>query len=276
MTAAPATTRSKPSGDREAKAPARRPRTLVMRIVLGGAALVTAWHVLASFLWIGPITPLRELIPGNALSSYMLPWFGQSWSVFAPAPINGDYRFHVRAVLADKSGNEIVTDWVAATDVELAMSHHTLFPARAANLGLKQASSLKAAWDALTPAQRKVAELNYFKGDDWLGRMQVALNEENKNQNTDAVVRYIVQERYSDAYAVQVARAIWGDSVIRVQYQASRQNIIPFEDRHTPGAQKPALQFAPIGWRGLIVMPGQSEQEFADVFLRNYKEAVKK
>lgn len=233
--------------------------------------LFTAWHIAASFLWIGPVTPLRDLVPGNALSQYMLPMFGQSWSVFAPAPINGNYEFQVRAVLADESGTEITTEWVSASDAELTMQRHNLFPPRASNLALQQASKLKRAWDALTPEQQEVTELNYFKNDDWLGRMQIALNEVNENKNTAAVVAYIVQERYSDAYAVQVARAVWGDSVVRVQFQASRQNIIPFEQRHDPDAVLPALQFAPTGWRGIIVMPGQSESQFAEVFRSAYE-----
>jgi hypothetical protein len=251
-------------------------RPVVRRLAVIVVGLFAAWHIAASFLWIAPVTPLRELVPGNALSQYMLPFFGQSWSVFAPAPINGNYDLQVRAVLADKSGTEIETKWISASDAELTMSRHNLFPPRASNLAIHQASTLKRAWDALTPDQQAITKLNYFKNDNWLGRMQAALNDVNEKKNPAAVVDYILQERYADAYSVQVARAVWGDSVVRVQFQASRQNIIPFAERHNPDAKLPALQVAPTGWRGLIVMPGQSEEQFAEVFRPAHEKASNK
>lgn len=250
-----------------------RPRGPLVRGVLSLGVLFTVWHVFASFLWIGPVTPLRELIPGTVLTSYMIPWYGQSWSVFAPEPINGDYNLRVRALVVDENGEQRETEWVSATDVELAMSRHNLLPPRAAGLGTHQSSLLKGAYDLLTPEQRATAALNFFDGDAWLGRMQEAMN----TQGTDdsIVVRYIVQERYVDAYATQVARAIWGDSVVRVQYQSSRQNIIPFSERNNPDAQRPGEQIAPTGWRGLITMPGQSGDAFADVFRAGYERLEK-
>ena len=250
-----------------------RPRGPLVRGVLTMAVLVTAWHVFASFLWIAPVTPLRELVPGNLLTSYMIPWYGQSWSVFAPEPINGDYRFKVRAVLIDEAGVETETDWVVTTDVELALSRHNLLPPRAAGLGTHQSSLLKSAYDQLSDEQRTTAALNYFDGDAWLGRMQAAMNEQGADENV--VVRYIVQERYSDAYATQVARAIWGDSVARVQYQAARQSIVPFAERNNPDAQRPEEQVALTGWRGLITLPDQSASDFADVFLPGYERLEK-
>lgn len=257
--------------------PTRPNRPKRSKLVRTGFLVVTGlalWHVFASFLWIGPVTALRDLVPGNLLTRYMIPWFGQSWSVFAPAPINGEYRFEVRALLADADGTETVTEWISVTDAETSMSHHNLFPPRAANMSIGQASSMKGAWDKLTPAQQEIAELNYFNGDDWLGRMQIAMNESNNSQNAGDVAAYIVQERRSDAYATQVAKAVWGEDVQQVQYQASRQNIIPFAERHDSDAERPAVQRAVTGWRGTIVMPGQSEDAFADVFLPAHQEVT--
>jgi hypothetical protein len=222
-----------------------RRRGPLVRGALAVGVLFTAWHIFASFLWIGPVTPLRDLVPGNLLTSYMIPWYGQSWSVFAPEPINGDYRFKVRALVANEDGSTRETEWISASDVEMSMSRHNLFPPRASALGTHQASLLKGAYDRLSPAQRATAALNYFEGDAWLGRMQNAMNEQGDDQGL--VVAYIVQERYSDAYATQVARAVWGDSVIRVQFQVLRQNIIPFAQRNNPDAVRPPEQIADTG-----------------------------
>src|SRR5690625_7741122 len=71
---------------------ARRRLGAVKRTVTLVAVLFTAFHVFATFLWIAPSSPLRAVVPGNALQSYMIPMFGQSWSVFAPEPIRSEER----------------------------------------------------------------------------------------------------------------------------------------------------------------------------------------
>ncbi|WP_053351388.1 DUF5819 family protein [Leucobacter musarum] len=240
-------------------------------VAIAGIAL---WHIIASFLWIAPPTPLRDLVPGNALNSYMMPWYGQSWSVFAPAPINGDYDLKVRAVVKDESGSEIATDWVSATDAELTMSDHHFFPPRGSHLALSQASKYKSAWDGLNDEQRRIAQLNFYEGDSWLGRMQIAMNE--VGEEVAPVTEFIVAERYTDAYAFQVARAVWGDDVERVQFQVSRQNIIPFTERNDPKAVRPAPTVLSSGWRGIIELPGQSDKDFADTFLPAYHNLISK
>src|SRR5690606_5709800 len=146
------------------------PRRTMKRLVLGVASLFTAWHLFATFLWIAPPSALRDVVPGNALSNYMIPFFGQSWSVFAPEPINGDFYFDVRAVLDEGNGELSTTDWKRATDVEQSRSEYNLFPPRSSNLGVAVASNLKDSWDQLNEDQRAVVALGYFKGSDWQDR----------------------------------------------------------------------------------------------------------
>jgi len=243
-------------------------RRRAFRAVAVVLCLFTAWHLFASFLWISPPTAVRQVVPGNALQTYMIPWFGQSWSVFAPEPINGDYRFEVRALVSSTDGKDPhVTKWVSATDAEQSMAQHHLFPPRAAGLGVHAASALKDAWDGLSAEQQDTARLNYFDGDAWLGRMRAAMLQQQAD-STAEVNEYIVRERYADAYATQIAEATWGPDVIRVQYRASRQNVIPYADRNDADAQRPAPQIATTGWRGLITLPKQDKDEFAHTFNR--------
>jgi hypothetical protein len=253
---------------------ASRPRKGLARVGLTLVALVAAWHIFASFLWISPPSELRTIVPGNALSSYMLPWFGQSWSVFAPEPINGDYRFQVRAIVSGSPDGEgeagyTATEWVDATEVELSKSRYNLFPPRAAMLSTQQATKLLNLWKTLSAEQQEITALGYYEGDNWLARMRTALNEHGDEQK---VTNYIVQERYTTAYATQVAYAVWGeDRVTQVQFQVSRQNIIPFAERHNPDAERPAPQIANTGWRGTLVLEGQSSQDFRDAFMNSYQ-----
>lgn len=240
----------------------QKTRPFVLRALLVVASAVTAWHIFASFLWIAPYSPLREVVPAGALQSYMLPMFGQSWSVFAPEPINGSYALTVRAVVVQADGDENVTDWVSATDVELSMIQNNLFPPRAGIQASVLASEFKGSFDDLTADQRAVAGLNYFEAD-WESRMREHML---TSDGEKAIAAYMADEHMITAYATQVALAIWGDDVVRVQYQVTRQNVIPFASRNDPNAVAPAPTILETGWRGLVVNPGQSQQNFTDVF----------
>ena len=235
--------------------------------VLVALSLVTAWHIFASFLWIAPYSPMREIPTQKVLSSYMLPFFGQSWSVFAPEPINGSYTFKIRAVVDEGDGGLVETEWVDATAVELSMVQYNLFPPRAGLQAAEVASQLKSDYDALTDDHEVIAELDYFEGD-WEARLEEKMS---SYGDTELVEEFMVTEHMAVAYATQVARAVWGDNVVRVQYEVSRQNVVPFAERNNPDAEQPPVQIVSTGWRGLAENPGQSDEAFANVFARVYE-----
>lgn len=264
--------------EHEDAAAVRRPPKLWVKLIGGLAILLTVWQVFASFLWIAPYSPLREVVPGNLLSSYMLPFFGQSWSVFAPEPINGDYHFNVRATL-ERDGESVETGWVSATDVELSIIEYNLLAPRAGIVSTDVASSFKGAYDALGSNQRSNAAED-FTGDDWEDALYTSLtggtvDADGSDLTGDAadaakIDDYLASERQSVAYATQVARAMWGDEVVAVQYRVSRQNIVPFADRNDPLAERPEPQIATTGWRPQLVQPGQSDENFARTFRAQY------
>ena len=259
----------------EARSTSTAPKLWVRAVALI-AVLFAGWHILASFLWIAPFSAnAREVVPGNALSSYMLPMFGQSWSVFAPEPVNGDYHFNVRAVLNDGANTE--TGWVSATDVELSMIRYNLTPPRAGIQSTELASSFKKSYDALSDVQRTIVSGD-FTGEDWEVGLRAALERQGTGAATTAsddadqkIDTFLSEEHRASAYATQVARAIWGDDVQDVQYRVSRQNIIPFAERHTAGAQRPEPSVVLPGWRAPIVEDGQNDGNFADVFRRQFE-----
>ena len=244
-------------------------RPVIKRVVMVVAMLLTAFHLLASFLWIAPSSAMRQVIPGNLLSQYMIPLWGQSWSVFAPEPINGDYYFDVRAVVKTPNGGEEVTEWMRATDVELDHSTYKLFPPRSAGLGVGVASDLKGSWEDLPADQKAIVKLDYFKGTDSTDRLESKLDEYNDPEG--AVDGYLSSEHLATAYATQVAKAVWGDDVQRVQYQAARQNVVSFADRNKADAQRPKIQPVPVGWRALVTEEHQSDEEFAKYFCASDK-----
>ena len=240
----------------------------VKRIIIVLAVLCTGFHVFASFLWIAPSSQLRDVVPGDMLHGYMIPMFGQSWSVFAPNPINGDYRLQVRAVVGD-GGQAKTTGWVNATDAEMALHMRHLFPPRGAMSATDISSRFKNAFDKLNSSQQEVAGLGYYKGDDWRQRLEDALRKNaGKDQKKQVVSRFIEIDGIATAYASQVAYAMWGTDIKQVQFVVSRQNVIPFDQRNNPRAERPAPKVAPTGWRGVTEEPGQSRKNFAATFLR--------
>ncbi len=249
--------------------PSTTKRPVVRRVVLILLAVFTAWHIFATFLWIAPASGLRQILPGDLLRSYMVPMFGQSWSVFAPEPINGDYRLRVRAVVM-QDGQPKTSKWVDATAAELAMSTHHLAPPRAAVLATELASRYKGAYDDLGDAQHRISALSYFKDADWRERLAGDLR---KQSNDPDLPDYLDAERQITAYATQVAYAVWPGELVRVQFEVSRQNVIPFSRRNDPDARRPKPKIIKTGWRGVIEEPGQSRAAFADTFRTGLRES---
>lgn len=255
--------------------PALKRRSWWLRALMVVAAAFTAWHVLASFLWIAPNGPARKAVPEKALKSYMLPMFGQSWSVFAPEPVNGDNRMFVRAVV-DENGEEKATKWLPVTDIETQLMTHKIFPARAGNQSINLASDYRSGYQKLDDAQQRIVGLNYYK-PEWSRRLQSDLRnpvdedgQPVQTKSASAVSGYIDADFRAVRYATQVARAVWGDHVLRVQYRMERQNVIPFEKRHDRTAERPDTQYTPTGWRGVQVATHQQDEAFAKTFRRLY------
>ena len=265
-----------PAGDERVERPDPLPPKpkIWVRLVALIAVILAAWHIFASFLWIAPYSEnAREVVPGDLLTSYMIPFFGQSWSVFAPEPINGDYHFNVRAVIVGADGEERETGWVSATDVELSMIQYNLVPPRAGIQSSEVASGYKDAFDRMEEVDRAIIGGD-FAVDEWEIGLRAALEQQDDEQvsalapdvREARIDELLAEEHRSTAYATQVAKAIWGDDVRQVQYRVSRQNIVPFAQRHDPGAQRPEPMVVLPGWRGPVVEPGQDEENFADVF----------
>jgi hypothetical protein len=241
--------------------------TLAVRVVMILATAFAAWHVFAQFLWIAPPSQLRTVVPGNLLTQYEIPLFGQSWSVFAPDPINGDYHLQVRAIVA--SGKEATTTpWVDATEAEHLLALHNLFPPRAANLAVEQASRYSNAYNALNADQKKTVGYGFYKGADWSERYAKAVRlvggaDDASRRATDT---FLAAALRADAYSTQVARTEWGQHVVYVQTRIYRQNIVPFAERFDAKAVRPPKQNVPTGWRGPYAYAGQSASAFAAVF----------
>lgn len=231
---------------------------IVLVLALGG------WHVAASFVWIAPPAAIRDVFPGDSLRSYMLPLFGQDWSVFAPSPINGDYDVEVRAVVADPTGPQEATEWVSITAAELTLITHQPFPSRAGIVSWTAASEYKRAYDRLDDSQQDAVALSFHEGDDWQQRLNSAVA---RGSTSTTTIRFLTSEERMTGLASAAARALWGDDVEAVQFRVSRTNVVPFADRNSADRRRPDPKIVDSGWRGVIRLPGSSQERFAQTFL---------
>ena len=131
------------------------------------------------------------------------------------------------------------------------------------------ASQFKDAWDGTTGDHKIIVALDFFDGEDWRERLEETL--QSYGNPDEVATEYMTQELYATAYATQVAKATWGSDVIRVQFQASRQNIPGFFERNDPDVVPQPVQIAETGWRPAVVLPGQNEAHFVEVFDRNLR-----
>jgi hypothetical protein len=235
----------------------RHLRQWLSNAAAGGVLLLTGWQIFASFLWIAPPTAMRQLVPGDMLERYMLPWFGQSWSVFAPDPINGDNEILVRARIRGDDGTP--TAWVNATDVEYALAWHNPFPPKAATMGAHEAASFRDAWGALNTQQQQAAGRS-FNNEPALERALV-----NLGPGTVATT-YLQEDERTAAYATEVAYSIWGSSVRAVQFRVQRQGIVPFANRNDANPERPAPVASTTGWRKVTVPFTRADEGFRSTF----------
>ncbi len=150
----------------------RRP---VIRVVLVLVTLLTAWQVFAQFLWIAPASALRELVPGNLLMSWQIPWFGQSWSVFAPDPINGNYHLKVRALVKDASGSTSRSGSTRRTPSTSCSTTSPPAPSGSARLGAGIRLQERVERPQRAPAGGRLVGL--LEGQDPEGRFERALRD---------------------------------------------------------------------------------------------------
>jgi hypothetical protein len=239
-------------------------RRIVMHVSAGLVGLFTVWHIAATSLYSTPATPLRELVPEAALMAYNYPMFDQNWSVFAPEPISANYELSVRsATMVD--GELVNTEWVNASKTELKLLRHNPLSPRAGYAAYAQALGTNLAYKKLSEAEQAVVGQSYYEGDMWGQQLEDAMRSQGGSDEA-TVNAYLKQEWVTVAYATQVAKAVWGDDALYVQYRISIDNSVPFASRHDDAAQR-TLVTVDSGWRGLVEREGQDDNHFADLFM---------
>jgi hypothetical protein len=219
----------------------RHPR--IVHAALGLVVVVLVGHLGATLLWSSASNPVRAAVGDENLRGYMLPFFQQSWSVFAPEPVSSDISLDVRAL---PSGETEATEWFTVTDRDIAngVTHH-LVPSRTylTNFSLARGyfRAFQALGDGAKPAVGQSLDL-----DDW--RPELAADIAATSDAGDGAVQsYLDHEEALNRVASAVAVAQWGE-VDDVQVRVRITPVTPFEQRADPDPN-PEFRFVTTGWR---------------------------
>lgn len=242
----------------EPKPQSRRHTAARLWVVI--VTLAVTFHLTATTLWVLPSSPVREVFPGNSLSTYMNSMFSQAWTVFAPQPANTDFTLHIRA--ATSSGT---TDWIDATDVEMSHLDRNIFVSRAYVTAAVWAAYYTSALSQLTSEQQAQVKWNYLLEEAETNRSKdlIATGGAGTEATTET---YLEIEDALTAYSTQVALATWGEDVRSVQFVVRTQGIVPFANRLDRDAQRPDVVDQVVGWRRTLVRDGQDPDAFRDIF----------
>lgn len=218
--------------------------------------LVLVVHIGAMFLWIAPSNALSKAL-SKPLTQYALPWFQQSWSLFAPNPIDAAYYLEVRAVPEGLSE----TEWVSASDVELSALHHNPLPPTATNVSNKLATGLHDSLQPLQETEREVLGWN-FHHDVWT---RIPQEIEKAGASPSPSLQHSLDlDQAITAYATQFLKAqgLIEDTDL-VQYRISKYSVRAFDVRETTDNSEQIVFVS--GRRSQEVLPHQDEQGFRKV-----------
>ena len=123
-----------------------------------------AVHTVSIGIWVAPRTPIQDEIGSDTVRSYVLPWFEQNWSIFAPNPRRVAVTFEVRAMIDDpETGEETVTEWVDMVDGEDQIVRHNPAPPRTSKIARRTTDNLNSARSPMSDDQLNQLQADYVE-----------------------------------------------------------------------------------------------------------------
>ncbi|MCU1404077.1 MAG: hypothetical protein JWQ43_380 [Glaciihabitans sp.] len=248
---------------RDSSGPAGARVTGGARLLVIAVCLVLGWHFLATYTWNATANATREVIGQETLNSYMLPMFGQSWSVFAPNPGSVNQSLEVRAQVTSGDVTS-TTEWYSLTDraAREDIQLH-LIPSRMYLNDFILANRYYDAFMAIDVEARDTAGSSYVT-DTWPDQLQGDLLAKLNVDSSAAVDTFIKYERSTVNLASEVAHARWGDGVTAVQVRVLKTPVVPFAERNTNAST--TVSYFVDGWRFPTYVDELDQGTFESIF----------
>lgn len=208
-------------------------------------SLVLAVSMLGTLLIVSPQgTPLRA-----TARSVALPYFGQTWRVFAPTILKSNRTLEVRAQWRDANGELVKSGWVSITDIEQ----------RSVTGNMVAPINRKASWNvsdvylqrynALDSEQRERVRDTFIEvsGD---GFRPIPVDDiiEDLGGADAEVIRFIRMDYMLMRYVTLYSQAGFGQKIERVQWRVGSERPNDFAHRFEQEAQFES-SVTTFGWR---------------------------
>ncbi|WP_455409894.1 DUF5819 family protein [Streptomyces hiroshimensis] len=219
-------------------------------LLAAGAAisLALAFHFGMTAIYHTPFNPVKEKY-NKEISSYMLPYFGQDWHLFAPDPVDKDLGVLVRAKMRKPDGSTVTTQWSDATSPGLQELYDARFwPSRESRLSSGVPTQLDSWRDTELEKIRKKNRPESAPGkepgkepeEEKLKDLDPPLTQNEKDNRESAV-------RYAQSFASACAAKLWGTGVESVQVRIVSNEFPRFSQRYARDA-KGKISYYDLPW----------------------------
>lgn len=248
---------------RSRRAGTARRYSTAAKVTAGIVSVFVAAHMILTLVYNVPSQEFKSTASAAVAKSYMEPLFVQDYKIFAPDPAGADHQLWVRAWSEDRDGEPWTSEWINVSAVELAEPYRKVLRKQLTIVGAERGMS---GYQGLSDEQRDIASRNYHRSTLDALRTDLLTADPAATGRVDAFIR---SSRYIDAYATQVAFALWGDEseIAAVQTRVVYDPVIRWSDRNDPEARRPAATITDTGWHPLLEYPGQDREAFASTFL---------
>ena len=215
------------------------------------ASTLVGLHMLAVTLAAIPTNPVSDAF--DAQLDYLRPFFGQSWRLFAPNPVDEDKTLLVQGAYVDDDGTLHATPWVNWTSVEQDVIEHRLIGGRAGYITTKFYGALDEEFEELESLQQKTLSARTSPLDpptwdelrDYLASV---------GPDEDDLADYLRYDRAAAQLATNVVASRWpSHDITAVRYALREQGVTPYDARHGTKAERQEARPAPTarigGWR---------------------------
>ncbi|WP_329128272.1 DUF5819 family protein [Streptomyces caniferus] len=191
-----------------------------------------------------PLNPIKEKY-GKEITSYMLPYFGQDWHLFAPDPIDRDNGVLVRVKKRRPDGSMATTAWTDVTSpAQQQLYGERLWPSREFRVGAGVPQLLDSWRDPDLEKLRKKDQDTKppEKGarKDKKGGENPPLSQGEKDSRDEAI-------RFAQSFGSAQARKLWGSDVEYVQVRIVSNEFPRFSQRYARDA-KGKVSYYDLAW----------------------------
>jgi hypothetical protein len=227
------------------------PETESRTVFAAVASTIVGLHMLAVSLAAVPTNPVSDAFESQL--DYLSPYFGQSWRLFAPNPVDEDRTLLVQGAYVDDAGKLRVTPWVNWTKVEQDVIEHRLIGGRAGYITSKFYGALDEEYQEMAPEQEVASERTSPVAPPSWAQLEAVLAQ--VGPDDDDLEDYLDYDRAAARLATNVIDAGAGGKfdITAVRYALREQGVTPYEDRHGSEAERkaarPPAEVRIGGWR---------------------------